>query len=172
MKIRVSEIPDEGLRVDSVADLAGLFPEEGWSLDGVGLLIGRHRGEVSVTGAFRATARLLCGRCLEPLVSAIAQEVDLHLLPSSGLAAGARRQEVELGMDDLEVDFYQGDTLDVARLLRSETHLALPMKPLCRLDCGGLCPVCGGNRNLTACQCGIRRVDSRLAPLEALKHLQ
>lgn len=169
MLVRVSEIPEEGLRVESQADLAGVFPEEGWSLDGVGLMVERNGTEVSVAGTFRVTARLPCSRCLEPLASAIAQEVNLHLLPSSGLAAGAHRQKVELGVDDLEVDFYQGDILDVGRLLRSETHLALPMKPLCRSDCAGLCPVCGGNRNLTVCECGGRRIDPRLAPLEALK---
>jgi uncharacterized protein len=169
MVIRVSEIPDEGLRVDSVSELLGVFTDEGWSLDGVALKIQRQGGEVAVTGTFRATARLACSRCLEPLVSAVAPEVDLHLLPSPSVAGGPRHQEVELGVDDLEVDFYQGDTLDVARLLQSETQLALPMKPLCRSDCGGLCPICGGNRNLTACECAPRRVDPRLYPLEALK---
>jgi uncharacterized protein len=79
---------------------------------------------------------------------------------------------VELGVDDLEVDFYTGDTLDVGSLLRSETDLALPMKPLCRADCRGLCPACGGNRNATDCGCGSRPADPRLAPLEALKRLR
>jgi len=172
MVIRVSEIPDEGLRVDSVSELPGLFAEEGWSLDRVGLRIERHGGKISVTGTFQATARLACSRCLEPLVSAIAQDVDLQLLPSPDQAPGSRHPEVELGADDLEVDFYQGDSLDLARLIRSEVQLALPMKPLCRPDCGGLCPICGGNRNQTACECAPRRTDPRLAPLEALKRLR
>jgi uncharacterized protein len=171
MQIRVSEIPDEGLRIGSVADLGRVFSEEGWSLDGVALLVERQGTEVAVSGTFQATARLACSRCLEPLVSTVSQEVDIHLLPSPAAGAGARHQEIELGTDDLEMDFYQGDVLDVSRLLQSETQLALPMKPLCRPDCGGLCPVCGGNRNLTACDCAERRVDPRLAPLEALRRL-
>lgn len=165
MIVRVSEIPDDGLDVRSPADLGAVFPETDWTLDTVELHIERRGGEVQVTGSFQATARLQCSRCLEPLVSQVAPAVELHLVP----APGVRHEEVELGRDDLELDFYQSDTLDVARLVRSETDLALPMKPLCRADCRGLCPACGGNRNLASCGCEIRTVDPRLAPLEALR---
>jgi uncharacterized protein len=90
--------------------------------------------------------------------------VDLHLLP----APTARQEQLELGPDDLELDFYQGDTLDVVRLLRSETDLALPMKPLCRQECKGLCPHCGTNLNTEQCQCQTAWEDPRLAGLKAL----
>jgi DUF177 domain-containing protein len=165
MLVQISEIPDEGLRVDAPADVGAVFPDEGWSLDQVALFIERRGTDVLVTGRFGATARLQCSRCLESLVSRIGPEVDLHLVP----APTARQEQVELGPDDLEVDFYQGDTLDVARLLRSETDLALPMKPLCGPDCRGLCPSCGVNRNVTACRCEGPGSDPRLAPLEALR---
>lgn len=165
MLIRISEIADEGIRVDSPADLPGVFLEAGWTLDRIGLLIERQGQDVVVVGSFEATARLDCSRCLEPLVTRVAPAVDVHLLP----LPRARHEEVELGRDDLEVDFYQGDTLDVDGLLRGEVHLALPMKPLCRAECRGLCPVCGGNRNLKPCACAARSVDPRLAPLEALR---
>ncbi len=164
MIVRVSEIPEEGIQIESPGDLGPVFTEEGWSLDAVGLFIERRSGEVAITGSYRATARLACSRCLEVLTTEVDPEVDLHLFPSP-----ASREEVELGPDDLEVDFYQGNTLDVGGLLRSEMLLALPMKPLCRADCRGLCPVCGGNRNLTACACEARAIDPRLAPLEALR---
>ncbi len=165
MIVQISEIPDEGLRIASPVELGPVFPEEGWTLDDVGLFLERQGPDVLVTGRFAATARLQCSRCLEPLETRVAPEVDLHLLP----APSARQEEVELGADDLEVDFYQGDTLDVAGLLRSETDLALPMKPLCRPDCRGLCPACGANRNTTTCRCQAPAVDPRLAPLEALR---
>ncbi|MGH7263965.1 MAG: YceD family protein [Candidatus Rokuibacteriota bacterium] len=165
MIIRVSEIPDEGIQVASPVDVGDVFPEEGWSLDAVDLGIAKRGAEVAVTGSFQASARLQCSRCLEPLVTRVTPAADLHLLPSPA----TRHEQMELGPDDLEVDFYQGDILDLARLLWSETQLALPMKPLCRPECRGLCPVCGGNRNVTACACGGREVDPRLAPLEALR---
>jgi uncharacterized protein len=165
MIVRIPDIPDEGLRLDSPAALGPVFADDGWSLDGLDLGIERRGADVVVTGSFRATARLACSRCLEPLTTRVGPDVDLHLVPAPNL----RHEEVELGPDDLEVDFYQGETLDVAGLLRSEMALALPMKPLCTPDCRGLCPVCGANRNTTSCGCQVREVDPRLAPLEALR---
>ena len=168
MVVRVSEIPDDGLRMESPGELGVVFPDQGWGLDAVSLEIERRGPDVVVRGRFQATARLLCSRCLEPLLSRVEPEVDLHLVP----VPRVRQGETELSPGDLEVDFYQGDLLDVGGLLRSETSLALPMKPLCREDCRGLCPVCGGNRNVTDCRCETRGLDPRLAPLEALRRLQ
>ena len=168
MQIRVSEIPDDGLRLIDPAAIGGVYPDSTWSLDAVDLLVERLGDKVAVGGRFEATAHLLCGRCLEPLVSRVEPVVDLQLVPQPS----NRQGQVELGRDDLELDFYQGNVLDVAGLLRSETDLALPMKPLCRADCRGLCPVCGGNRNVTECRCETRETDPRLAPLEALRRLK
>jgi uncharacterized protein len=168
MQIRVSEIPDDGLRLLDPATLGGVYPDADWSLDAVDLLVERVGQKVAVAGRFEATAHLSCSRCLESLVARVEPGVDLQLVPQPS----SRQGQVELGRDDLEVDFYQGDVLDVAGLLRSETDLALPMKPLCRPECRGLCPVCGGNRNVTECRCEPRETDPRLAPLEALRRLQ
>ena len=71
-----------------------------------------------------------------------------------------------MGADDLETDVYQHGQLDLTALLETETSLALPMKPLCREGCRGLCPVCGGNRNVTACACETRVPDPRWAALK------
>jgi uncharacterized protein len=76
--------------------------------------------------------------------------------------------DVELGSDDLDLDFYDHDELNLDSLIETETTLALPMKPLCREDCRGLCPVCGGNRNVTPCTCEGRAPDPRLAVLRDL----
>jgi DUF177 domain-containing protein len=168
MQIRVPEIPDDGLRLLDPAALGGVYPEPAWTLDAVDLLVERRGEKVTIAGRFEATAHLLCSRCLDPLVARVEPGVDLQLVPQPS----GRLTQIELGRDDLEVDFYQGDVLDVGGLLRSETDLALPMKPLCRPDCRGLCPVCGGNRNVTECRCETRETDPRLAPLEALRRLQ
>ena len=90
-------------------------------------------------------------------------EVDARFVP---MPATARGDEQELGADDLETDVYQHGTLDLTALLETETTLALPMKPLCREDCRGLCPVCGGNRNTTDCACQTPAPDSRWAALK------
>ena len=168
MQIRVSEIPDDGLRLLDPGALGDVYPDPSWTLAAVDLLVERRAEKVAISGRFEATAQLVCGRCLEPLATPVAPEVDLLIVPQPS----GRQGQMELGRDDLEVDFYQADLLDIGGLLRSETDLALPMKPLCRADCRGLCPVCGGNRNITECRCETRVTDPRLAPLEALRRLQ
>ena len=76
--------------------------------------------------------------------------------------------DAELGADDLDLDFYDNDELNLGALVETETTLALPMKPLCRPECRGLCSVCGANRNVTACACPMRPPDPRLTPLSDL----
>jgi uncharacterized protein len=52
--------------------------------------------------------------------------------------------------------------------MREQFYLSLPMKPLCRADCRGLCPSCGTNLNRGACDCRAGWEDTRFAALKAL----
>jgi uncharacterized protein len=47
--------------------------------------------------------------------------------------------------------------------------MAIPMKPLCREDCRGLCPECGADWNAGDCACEKTKVDPRLEVLKGLK---
>lgn len=58
-------------------------------------------------------------------------------------------------------------TLDPEQMVRDAVVLEMPFSPLCRSDCLGLCPVCGGDRNLGECP-GHEEPDPRWAGLEAL----
>ena len=53
-------------------------------------------------------------------------------------------------------------------MLREQFYLALPMQPLCRPDCQGLCPSCGIDRNVDTCQCKTEWIDPRLSVLKTL----
>jgi len=86
--------------------------------------------------------------------------VDARYLPRPAVATDA-----ELGADDLDLDFYDNDEAEPELAHRDRTTLALPMRALCRPECGGCCPVCGVNRNTTACSCETRAPDPRLAAL-------
>jgi uncharacterized protein len=63
----------------------------------------------------------------------------------------------------------QGVEINPAALAWEEFSLALPVKPLCRENCLGLCPVCGRNRNLESCACGTDGTDPRLSILRVFK---
>ena len=163
MIIRVSELEEQGLRIDDAGALQAAFADPAWRLESVALDINADGNEVFVTGRLALALPQTCGRCLEPFPSRVEVVVDVRLEPRP---AGA--DSVELGADDLDVDFYTNDELDVARLVENEATLALPMKPLCRVDCRGLCPACGANRNLAPCTCDTRPPDPRLAALRDL----
>ena len=109
MQIRVSEIPDEGIQLVAPAALGQVYPDPAWTLDAVDLLVERRAEKVAIAGRFEATLHLLCSRCLEPFAARVEPGVDLQILPQPS----GRQGHAELGRDDLEVDFYQGDLLDV-----------------------------------------------------------
>ncbi|MDQ3068916.1 MAG: DUF177 domain-containing protein [Acidobacteriota bacterium] len=135
-----------------------------------------------LAGRIRADLELACSRCLEPFVSHLDVPFDLRYLPhhmnvgGSGKGAdGADGEDeddedaVEVGGDDLTTAFYKDDQIDLTQLVREQLFLVLPMKPLHREDCKGLCVNCGANRNETDCSCTIEWEDPRLAPLRKLK---
>jgi len=109
---------------------------------------------------------LACHRCLEPVVEPVSTEVELMLEVEGGQPMGG---EHELGEDDLGVVQVDGEIFDPAPLLREQLLLAVPMKPLCRDDCKGLCPHCGADRNEGTCGCKDDWVDPRWAALAKLK---
>ena len=73
-----------------------------------------------------------CARCLEPVSQTI--EVRCRELFS-----------YEQGAGDVDEDGYSldRDLLDLEPVLRDALVLALPLAPLCRQDCPGLCVECG-----------------------------
>lgn len=162
MKIRVSDIQDEGLTVANVGEFPSPFTDRAWRLDAVDLHLALDGQDVVVTGRIDATVPLTCGRCLDEFRVPVRATVDTRYVPRPAAA------DHELGADDLDLDFYDHDELNLDTLVETETTLALPMKPLCRDDCRGLCPVCGGNRNVTQCACTQRSPDPRLAALRDL----
>ena len=61
--------------------------------------------------------------------------------------------EVEVEDDDLTTAFYSDEQIDLGQLVLEQFYLAVPMKPLCRESCRGLCPECGTNLNTGTCSC-------------------
>jgi DUF177 domain-containing protein len=162
--IRVSEIPDEGLSIEGTESLPEPFHDPSWRLEELSLVLERDDRDVLVRGRIAARVPLVCGRCLERFPVRVVPAVDARFSPRPGRG----HEQIELGSDDLELDFYTNDSLDLAQLVETEASLELPMKPLCRPDCRGLCPTCGGNRNLVACDCPVKPPDPRFAVLKDL----
>lgn len=101
-----------------------------------------------VTGEISGPVRLVCARCLQEYDTLLEAEVDRAF--QAGEDPATRVQERE--MDD-DVEFLPDGMLVIRHLVDEELVLALPMLPLCRVECAGLCPGCGVDRNRAACVC-------------------
>jgi uncharacterized protein len=64
-----------------------------------------------------------------------------------------------------------GDHIDLEPMTREAVVLGLPLAPLCRPDCKGLCPTCGAELNRGPCGCPPPATDPRWAALDALRPL-
>ena len=118
-----------------------------------------------VAGRVTAVLTLDCGRCLEPFEVPVDASFELRYVPQTENTGEGER---EIANDDLAIAFYREGMLDLIDLMREQFVLALPMKPLCREDCRGLCPECGTNLNKGQCDCTPRWEDPRLAALKSL----
>lgn len=126
-------------------------------------LVGR---EIHIAGHLETAVELACARCLDAVVQAVARDFDLFYRP---LATVAGKEEIALGKEELEIGFYSGDGLFLSDVLAEQVILSLPMKPICKADCRGLCPHCGANLNRERCQCVETSVDPRLSELARIK---
>jgi uncharacterized protein len=58
--------------------------------------------------------------------------------------------------------------LDLRPVFRDYALLEIPMNPICKTDCKGLCPVCGEDFNLRDCG---HRPDAESSPFSNLKDM-
>ncbi len=106
--------------------------------------------EIRIQGSLKTRIEAWCDRCLAPVEIAVDPEFDLFYRPVTDIA---REEEIEISRDDLEIGFYSGRGIEFTDVVTEQVILSVPMKVVCKEDCRGLCPVCGVNRNVEACQC-------------------
>jgi uncharacterized protein len=128
--------------------------------------IHKDKTHFRLEGTAKTELELPCSRCLEPFRMPVDESFDLRYLPASDMS---KDDEREVQDADLETSYYRDDQIDLNELLREQFYLALPMKPLCREDCQGLCPQCGTNLNAGTCDCASEWIDPRLAALKNIK---
>ena len=127
----------------------------------------KDKVQFRLVGRVQTVLELPCDRCLEPFTLPVGATFDLRYLPHAGNTGEGER---EIEEDDLSTAFYDNQTLDLGQLMREQFYLLVPMKPLCREDCRGLCSICGTNLNRGSCDCKREWEDPRLAALKQLKN--
>ncbi len=169
MEIRLDQLGDSRFVWRENIELA---PDELASDDLLNIGIIECSGTVDVTASgfvvriiVEYGQTLSCVRCLG--------EIKLDLNPEIGLLVGIESEqqhnedEIGLVLEDLGVLMLRTPLLDTRSLVVEQVQLGLPMKPMCKKDCAGLCRQCGSDLNQGACECGAE-VDPRWAGLKGL----
>ena len=102
--------------------------------------IGRAQQGIYMQGDIKAEVEAECVRCLTIF------KQPLHAIFTE-LYAFSIQSASEMGLvlsDD--------GNIDLAPLIREYMSIEIPISPLCRVDCKGLCPVCGQDLNLSVCE--------------------
>jgi DUF177 domain-containing protein len=128
--------------------------------------ISKDKQQYQLIGRVKTKLELPCSRCVEPFTWPVDSEFNLRYQPR---VQNTGEGEREIQEDDLSTAFYRNEEIDLGELMREQFYLSLPMKPLCRDECRGLCPVCGTNLNRSSCDCKPEWEDPRLAVLKTLK---
>lgn len=173
MLVDLLQVPFDGQDVEcAVSGHAFDGDARDFALDGPASLAGRlSRGEggaFRLKGSFLAHLRLHCVRCLKAFPMDCRESLDLLFLPQSANVAPEGEPERGLSDDELSVSFYREEKIDLGLMVREQILLALPMKPLCREECKGLCQRCGADRNESECRCVTDAFDARWEPLAGL----
>lgn len=109
---------------------------------------------------------LSCNRCLKPIVEPTEVDLELMILVDRRGDPGG---EHALHEQDMSILHVEEEVLETDPILQEQVQLNVPMKPLCREDCRGLCPQCGADLNEGPCSCAKTEIDPRWASLAALK---
>ena len=123
------------------------------------ILIRTNRG-IIVRGKITASVKVICSRCLKPIDREVDYDFEEEALPGVPTPEGLPSA---VQYDNLTID--EEHALDLSEAIRQYALLAVPAKPLCRLDCAGICPTCGHDLNQEPCQCPSGAKDQRRSKL-------
>ena len=125
----------------------------------------RTNRSILARGKLNTEVELTCSRCLGTFSFPLAIEFEEEYIPTidviSGVHLTAPEEPGAFTIDEHHV-------IDLTEAMRQYTMMALPMKPLCREDCAGLCAECGQNLNLGECRCLKEIIDPRWSRLTEL----
>jgi uncharacterized protein len=168
MQINVSQLLREPIgavrdyQVDGIVHDIG--DDKGYLVRGECHLLRTHRS-VLTKCTLNTEVELTCSRCLSQFPYQMTLNFEEEYLPTIDAVSGAPLPLPE------EVSTFTIDEhhiLDLTEAIRQYTLLAVPMKPLCREECAGLCQNCGKNLNQGPCDCPVQNIDQRWSKLTKL----
>lgn len=154
MQIDLRDLPEGAstLDLDLTAESFGLAKSEA-VLEGplhVHLYLDRRGDEIWIRGKAQGAAKQECGRCLAEFAQNLDLEFDVFCAKVQNPNVVSHKA---LDEEDGGVHPHDGRVLSIDGEIREAVILGLPMQPLCREACAGLCPRCGEDLNQGPCRC-------------------
>jgi uncharacterized protein len=101
--------------------------------------VGRTPQGLLVTGAFSGTTSLECARCLKTFD----QRLHWNMTEMYAFTEKSVSESGLLVPEDAQID--------LEPIIRDYALLEVPISPVCKPDCKGLCPICGQDLNIRDC---------------------
>jgi len=120
---------------------------------------------ILASGTLHSEIEVTCSRCLSLFRYPLKLNFEEECFPTTDIISGAF---LPLPEEPGSFTIDENHVLDLTEAIRQYALMAIPMKPLCRENCAGLCPQCGRNLNLGVCDCPSQAVDPRWAALTKL----
>jgi uncharacterized protein len=124
---------------------------------------------ICVRGNTYTLFQMQCARCLESFVKTGIGEFSLvaNRLKKSEVVPDFSQEEDE---KEEPLIYIEHDTrsIDISEYVHDAVILSLPLKPLCKENCLGLCSRCGKNLNEGECNCERTTSDHRWQELTQL----
>ncbi len=114
-------------------------------------------------GFLKTTAPFVCSRCLGSFSQSLGLPIDEQFYPVVDMATG--KTLTSLDVEEGAFRLSPSHEVNLCEAVRQTALTVQPLKPLCRLDCLGLCSQCGANRNEVSCGCANEATDPRWQPL-------
>jgi uncharacterized protein len=170
MQINVSQLLQEPIgstrdyEINEAADIIG----EGkrYQIKGQCRLL-RTQRSILVKCGLTTEVELSCGRCLARFRQPLKVNFEEEYLPTVDVRSGVMLPSPE-EPNAFTIDEHH--ILDLTEGIRQYALMAIPMKPLCKKDCAGLCQKCGQNLNQGRCGCPAEEIDPRWSKLAELRH--
>lgn len=178
MLIRIDDIKDGGLSLDFEElpeDFSGLMNVVA---DGeceflaplkTSLRAIHVRDMVEVEGRVETVIGLSCSRCLESYEASLVAPFALSYTRELPEIGSESDEEVEISAEEMGLILFEGEEIDLREAIQEQILMALPLRPLCRDDCKGLCLQCGANLNQGDCGCGRPDFNIKFAALKNFK---
>jgi uncharacterized protein len=125
----------------------------------------RTNESIVVDGVAHIPVLLECSRCLTEFTTTLDAPLRETFYPSIDIETGL---PVRLPEDETAFTIDDHHQIDLREAIRQNLVLALPIQPLCREGCKGLCPECGRDLNVEPHTHETEARDERFAALRQL----